>query len=69
MKTKLDLILDRVKYAEHEVTFDVRDYSRADVQRVIDTANARGLHAAFDGSYILVRDLQPPPATEASSTT
>ncbi len=56
-KTKLDLILDRVKPGKHEVTIDVRDYTEAQKKKVIHTAEARGLHAASDGKHILIRDL------------
>ena len=58
MKTKLDLLLDAVIREQRELTFDVRDYPESDKQRIIDTANARGLDAASDGKHILIRDLR-----------
>lgn len=57
-KTKLDLILDKVKAKKHEITLDVRDYTEAQKQRIITTAEKRGLHAASDGKFILIRDLR-----------
>lgn len=60
LKTKLDLILDAVVYAKREVTLDVRDCTEEQKARVIAMAEARGLHAASDGKWILVRDLRPP---------
>lgn len=56
--TMLDRLLSTVKAGAHELAFDVRDYSSADKQRVIDTAVSRGLDAASDGKFILVRDLR-----------
>ncbi len=58
-KTRLDLILDRVKPAQHEVTIDTEGYTRAEVDRITAAARARGLHAAFDGRFVLVRDMRP----------
>jgi len=57
-KSRLDLLLDRVKPREHEVTIDTEGYTRADVDRIIATARGRGLHAAFDGRFVLVRDMR-----------
>ena len=54
MKTKLDLILDTVTRL-HEVTLDVRDYTREQKARVEETARVRGLDVSGDGKYILVR--------------
>ncbi len=59
-RTNLDLILDHVRYAQHEVTLDLRDLTMEQVQRVIDIATVRGLHAASDGKFALIRDLRCP---------
>ncbi len=56
-RSKLDLLLDRVKPGEREVTLDVREFTPEQQQQVIDTAKARGLDASSDGRNILVRDL------------
>lgn len=58
MKTKLDLILDTVKYGEHEVTIDVRSFSESDKKRIVSRAEKRGLDASSDGKWILIRDLR-----------
>ena len=57
-KTKLDLMLDQVKYGKREITFDVRDWNKSDVDRLISMAETRGLDAASDGKHVLVRDLR-----------
>lgn len=57
-KTKLDLILDKVRARESEVTIDVEAFSSKDVAKVVDRAVARGYSASFDGRFILVRDLR-----------
>lgn len=57
-KTRLDLILDRVKPREHEVTIDTDGYTQAQVDRVIATAKERGLATSYDGRFVLVRDLR-----------
>lgn len=57
-KTKLDLILDRVQPGKQEVTLDVGDLTQEQIERVIATAKARGLHAAGHGRFILIRDLR-----------
>jgi DNA repair protein RadC len=49
--------LDRVKAGQHEVTIDTEGYTKDQVDRVIATAKGRGLHASYDGRYVLVRDL------------
>ena len=59
--TKLDLMLDRVKPGEREITFDVRGWDRADVDRLIRVVMDRGLDAASDGKFVLVRDLRSNP--------
>lgn len=59
-KTKLDMALDKVRHRENEATFDVRDYSEADKNRIIDAAQSRGLDASSDGKFILVRDMNVP---------
>jgi len=56
-KSRLDLILDRVKAGEREVTIDTEGYTRDQVNRVIAAAKARGLSASFDGRVVLIRDL------------
>ena len=59
-KSKLDLILDRVEKNKREVTFDVRDYSNSQKDKIISAATSRGLDASSDGKYILVRKLENP---------
>ena len=54
-KTKLDLMLDKIQSTGGEITFDVRDYTQEQKQRVEDTARGRGFHVSGDGKYILVR--------------
>ncbi len=56
-KTKLDLMLDRVKCGEREVTFDVDGYTKKQVERVRAAARARGLHVSGTNRWVLVRDL------------
>ncbi len=56
-KTRLDLILDKVKCGEHEVTLDVDGYTKKQVERVRAAARARGLHVSGTNRWILVRDL------------
>lgn len=56
--TMLDTILDKVQAGKHEVTLDTEGYTRAQVEKVISAAKARGLHAAYSGRHILVRDLR-----------
>ena len=66
MKTRLDLLLDKVQAGKHEVTIDVEGYTREQVKRIITTAEGRGLHASSDGRHVLVRDLSKmdlPPGT------
>ena len=58
MKSKLDLLLDTVKPRERELTLDLEGYTHEQVERVLSTATARGLHVAFDGRFALVRDLR-----------
>lgn len=58
VKTKLDRILDSVKPREHEVTIDTEGYSSAETGRILDAARERGLSAAYDGRFVLVRDLR-----------
>jgi antitoxin (DNA-binding transcriptional repressor) of toxin-antitoxin stability system len=57
-KSRLDLILDRVKAGEREVTIDTEGYTRDQVDRIIAAAKARGLSASFDGRVVLIRDLR-----------
>jgi hypothetical protein len=56
-KTKLDLILDRVKCGEREVTFDVAGYTKKQTERVRAVARARGFNVSGTHRWILVRDL------------
>jgi hypothetical protein len=56
-KTKLDLILDQVEQGGREITFDTDGWTRDQVGRLIRTAQERGLYAAYDGRFVLVRDL------------
>jgi hypothetical protein len=55
--TTLDKILDRVKQAEHEVTFDAAEWDASMRARVIEAARARGLHVSGTYRWILVRAL------------
>jgi hypothetical protein len=57
-KTYLDLLLDRVKPRKHEVTIDTEGYTREQVKRIKSAAKKRGLHAAYDGRFVLIRDLR-----------
>jgi hypothetical protein len=57
MKTKLDLILDKVKCGKHEVTLDLDGYTAAQMKRVRAAAVARGLHVSGTRRWMLVRDL------------
>lgn len=63
-KTTLDLILDRVQYRKHEVTFDLLGYTPEQVELVYATAKARGLNATGTGRWVLVRDLTQPAGGE-----
>jgi hypothetical protein len=56
-KTRLDLILDKVKCGKREVTFDLDGYTPTQRERVRAAAKARGLDAAGHGRWLLVRDL------------
>lgn len=57
MKTKFDLLLDTAKAGQRELTIDTEGYTTVQVERVIATAKARGLSAAYDGRFVLIRDL------------
>jgi hypothetical protein len=57
-KSRLDLILDRVRPGEHEVTIDTDGYTREQVVKIIAAAKARGLHASSDGRFVLIRDMK-----------
>ena len=57
-KSRLDLILDRVKRGEHEVTIDTAGYTPEQVDRIYAAAKARGLHAAGTRRWILIRDMR-----------
>ena len=57
MKTRLDLILDKVKCGKHEVTFDLDGYTKAQKERVRSAARARGFNVAGTSRWLLVRDL------------
>jgi NDP-sugar pyrophosphorylase family protein len=56
-KTMLDHILDRVRRGKEEVTIDTEGYTRDQVEKVIAAAKARKLNAAYDGRFILIREL------------
>lgn len=56
-KTRLDLILDKVKCREREVTFDLEGYTKAQASRVRSAARARGFNVSGTGRWVLVRDL------------
>ena len=53
----LDHILDRVRRGKEEVTIDTEGYTRDQVEKVIAAAKARKLNAAYDGRFILIREL------------
>jgi len=55
MKTKLDLMLDRVETTGHELTIDVIDANRDNLTKIIAVANLRGLRASTDGRHVLIR--------------
>ena len=57
-KTKLDLLLDKVKPGQHELTIDTEGYTSAQVDRVVQAAKARGFSASYDGRWVLIRDLR-----------
>jgi hypothetical protein len=54
-KTRLDLILDRVRRGKEEVTIDTKGYTKEQVERILEAAKARKLHASYDGRFVLVR--------------
>jgi len=54
-KTKLDLMLDQVASGSREITFDVREWTPENVNRLEATARGRGLDVSGDGQYVLVR--------------
>jgi hypothetical protein len=56
--TMLDRLLDRVEAGQRELSIDTEGYTRSQVDRVITTAQGRGLSAAYDGRFVLVRDLR-----------
>src|SRR5271154_236091 len=56
--TRLDLLLDRVKPGDHEVTIDADGYTPEQVDRIYAAAKARGLHASGTRRWILIRDLR-----------
>jgi hypothetical protein len=56
-KTVLDRLLDRVKPGKSELTLDITGYSRAQVDKIIAVAKARGLDAAASPNSVLIRDL------------
>lgn len=56
-KTRLDLLLDKVKCGKHEVTLDAEGYTKAQAERVRAAAKARGLNVSSTSRWILVRDL------------
>lgn len=57
-KTKLDLMLDQFVSGKREITFDTDGWKREHVDRLIAIARDRGLDAASDGRFVLVRDLR-----------
>jgi hypothetical protein len=57
-RTLLDQLLDRVKPGQRELTIDTTGYTRAEVDRIIAAATARGLHAAASPNSVLIRDLR-----------
>lgn len=57
MKTRLDLLLDRVEAGNREVTIDTDGLSRDQVDQIMVTAKGRGLSVSRDRRFVLVRDL------------
>jgi len=57
-KSYLDLLLDRVKARSHEVTIDTEGYTKEQVKKIKSAAKRRGFHAAYDGRFVLIRDLR-----------
>lgn len=57
MKTRLDLLLDRVEAGNREVTIDTDGLSRDQVDQIMATARGRGLSVSRDRRFVLVRDL------------
>lgn len=66
MKTRLDLLLDTVRYAERELTIDVEGYTAEDKRMVEVAALSRGFDVAGDGRHLLIRELTPQTAGEVS---
>jgi hypothetical protein len=56
--TKLDLILDRVKARQSEVTLDADEYTAEQVNRIVVAAKARGFNVSGTHRWILIRDLR-----------
>ncbi len=56
-KTRLDLMLDKVKCGKHEVTLDAENLTKEQAERVRAAARARGLNVSGTNRWILVRDL------------
>lgn len=56
--TRLSILLDSVKPREKELTLDFDGWKSEDIARVEAVVRYRGLHAAFDGRYMLVRDMR-----------
>ena len=54
----LDLLLDRVKPREHEVTIDTAGFTEKKVDQIIAAAKERGLHVARSRRWVLIRDLR-----------
>jgi hypothetical protein len=64
-------MLDTVQPGGKELTFDFDDWKREDIERVLEIVAYRGLHGAFDGRFLLVRDLtgiEAAPCANSSTT-
>jgi hypothetical protein len=61
-KSRLDLILDKVKAKQHEVTLDVSSYTKEQKDKIRDTAKGRGFDVAEDNRHMLIRDLRDNPS-------
>ena len=57
IKTMLDHILDRVRLGEEEITIDTEGFTTSQVEKVIAEAKDRKLSAAYDGRFVLIREL------------
>jgi len=55
--SKLEKMLDGVKYAERELTLDVADLTPVQIEQIKTECDARGLHVSGTHRWLLVRAL------------